>query len=200
MKRPSPPGFTLIELLTVIAIIAILMALLFPALKGVQEQAKRAQAKTTIVSIITAARGYYTEYGKQPIPNGDGTSDKTYLYSDTSIAQLYNILRSKDGDGNSSYVNNPRQIVFLQGKDARNFTTPKTATDGFANDGVLYDPWGYSYEVILDGDYDGMIANPYGSNNAGASTLQQDVIALSIGKDGKLNTDYKGSDDVISWQ
>jgi prepilin-type N-terminal cleavage/methylation domain-containing protein len=38
-------GFTLIELLVVITVIAILMALLFPAFKGVQDQAKRTQAK-----------------------------------------------------------------------------------------------------------------------------------------------------------
>src|SRR5262249_52138612 len=38
-------AFTLIELLVVITVIAILMALLFPAFRGVQDQAKRTQAK-----------------------------------------------------------------------------------------------------------------------------------------------------------
>ena len=46
VKRPAASrAFTLIELLVVITVIAILMALLFPAFKGAQDQAKRTQAK-----------------------------------------------------------------------------------------------------------------------------------------------------------
>jgi len=55
-------GFTLIELLVVITVIAILMALLFPAFKGVQDQAKRTQAKNDVTQIATAVNAYYTEY------------------------------------------------------------------------------------------------------------------------------------------
>ena len=59
-------GFTLIELLVVITVIAILMALLFPAFKGVQDQAKRTQAKNDLTQIVTAVNAFYTEYGKYP--------------------------------------------------------------------------------------------------------------------------------------
>ena len=59
-------AFTLIELLTVIAIISILMSLLFPALNGGKEAARRAQAKQDIAGIIAAVKAYHTEYGKYP--------------------------------------------------------------------------------------------------------------------------------------
>ena len=45
-KVESRQAFTLMELLVVITIIAILMGLLFPVFQGVQNQAKKAQAKT----------------------------------------------------------------------------------------------------------------------------------------------------------
>ena len=42
----------LIELLVVIAIIAILIGLLFPAFRAVQDQAKRTQAKNDLTQIV----------------------------------------------------------------------------------------------------------------------------------------------------
>src|SRR5947209_19932662 len=61
-------AFTLIELLVVIAIIAILIGLLFPAFKAVQNQARQTQAKNDLTQIVTAVNAFYTEYGKYPLP------------------------------------------------------------------------------------------------------------------------------------
>ena len=66
MRRGSHGGFTLIELLVVITIIIILMGLLFPAFRGAQDQAKKAQAKNDLVQIVTAINAFYTEYGQYP--------------------------------------------------------------------------------------------------------------------------------------
>ena len=73
MKFSLPPnkGFTLIELLVVITIIVILMGLLFPAFRGVQDQAKKTQAKNDLTQIVTAVNAYYTEYGKYPVATTD---------------------------------------------------------------------------------------------------------------------------------
>src|SRR5438132_10244766 len=93
MKSLAPTdenGFTLIELLIVIAIIGILMGLLFPAFKGVQDQAKRTQAKNDLTQIVTAVNAFYTEYGKYPLV----TADTIYGPGGTSSADLFYSLRA----------------------------------------------------------------------------------------------------------
>ena len=50
MKKPKVEGFTLIELLVVIAIIALLLAILMPALSRVKQQARSSACKANMHS------------------------------------------------------------------------------------------------------------------------------------------------------
>jgi prepilin-type N-terminal cleavage/methylation domain-containing protein len=212
-RRPDEGAFTLIELLVVIAIIAILIGMLFPAFRAVQNQAKQTQAKNDLTQIVTAVNAYYTEYGKYPLVTSDTTITST---TTPSTADLFYTLRAIALGANASDVANPRKIVFIAPPDAKNPANPRSgiATQTVTVNGIsipagsFVDPWGPTsgragsgiYHVTIDGGYDNQVANPYTSNAGATPNLQIGVIAWSLGADGVQGTDFKASDDVISWQ
>ena len=195
-RHARDSAFTLIELLVVIVIVAILMGLAFPVFQGVQNQAKKAQAKNDLIQIVTAVNAFYTEYGRYPTSESDDSTAKFGAGSANTNDVILNELRA------TTPTLNTRQIVFLSPPDVKDPTKPQAGIS--RADNQFYDPWGRPYALALDANYDNQITpNPYGDENgAGGSPLRQGVIAWSVGRDGSLgkNGKFTGSDDVISWQ
>jgi len=201
-QRPkSGLAFTLIELLIVITVIAILMALLFPAFRGVQEQAKSTQARNDVTQIVTAVTAYYTEYGKYPMSN-DLTDITVNGLNGNTNDKLFNGLRGQDGSVN------PKNIVFLSPPTVKDNNNPRSGISD--TNGQYYDPWGIPYVICMDTTYDNLVApNPYKVNAGVTANVNAGTIAWSFGKDKQSDsvpgpaTDKKtgtNADDVISWQ
>src|SRR6266511_4608590 len=100
--QKSSPAFTLIELLVVIAIIAILIGLLFPAFRAVQDQAKRTQAKNDLTQIVTAVNAYYTDYGKYPLVTADTPIISATTASPNNNSDLFYTLRGVANGANAA--------------------------------------------------------------------------------------------------
>jgi prepilin-type N-terminal cleavage/methylation domain-containing protein len=196
-------GFTLIELLVVISIIAILIGLLFPAFKGVQDQAKKVQTKNDLTQIVTAVTAFYTEYGQYPCPANNGDDSADFVAADDSNqTDLMTELRAPSSA--TAPLLNPRKVSFLNAPSAKDPQNPHNgAKSGIASDGRWYDAWGSAYRIKIDSNYNNTLTNPY-TTNAGLTDINAGAVGWSIGKDQKGGGGDKKSgdneDDVISWQ
>lgn len=71
-ERSRDRGFTLVELLVVIAILALLMALLLPAVQGVRESARRVQCGNNVRQAAIAIQAYAGQHGAFPTGEDHG--------------------------------------------------------------------------------------------------------------------------------
>lgn len=187
-------SFTLLELLVVIGIIAVLVGLVLPVFQGVQERAKKVQAKNDLTQIVIAVDAFYTEYGRYPTDQSTDAA-ATYGAGGTSSKVVFDELRAKTATLNT------RQIVFISPPEDTSQASPKGKIGG---DGQFHDPWSSAYAFRIDADYDNQVANPYGTKGAGVDPVRQGAVAWSLGKDLQLGNNGDGkftnADDVISWQ
>lgn len=140
LKQSAVFGFSLIELLIVMAVIAILVALIFPVIMGAREKARKKQAVVEAHNLALALKAYYMEFGQWP-NQSQAALDTTYFTNN------YQVILPLIGY-------NPRGKIFL----TLQFSTFAGAnvvagrqTDFATN---FIDPWGVPYVICLDENMD----------------------------------------------
>ena len=195
-------AFTLIELFVVIAIIAVLVALLMPAIQGAVTQAKKARANADVKSLVLAWKNYYNEYGRWPVAQNrlffgvPGALQDASESGSTGLVTIVNVMTnimypdaSMWGGGWNRNLHpictnyNPKRVSFL------------TYHAGSVNQqGDMVDPWGNPYKFLFDADQNGRVnRRPFGTL-VGATSVYDSVISWSMGPDGR-----ESDDDVNSW-
>lgn len=195
-KEREQAGFTLVELLVVIGILALLMAILLPAVNKLMQKADTSRAKTDVQRIANAWQTYYTEYKRWPVQNvllfgsyGWGQSAAEGSTGMPTVVQVMtNIMyptTSVQEQGNRNMhpivTNfNPKGIVFMA-----------YDSEVVNSNGHMVDPWGNTYYFLFDLNGDGRVQR----GGAGSTSVYASVIAWSLGPDGVFS-----SDDINSWE
>jgi prepilin-type N-terminal cleavage/methylation domain-containing protein len=182
LKRQFKKAFTLIELLTVVAIIAILVGLLFPAIRVALQKADNTRAQSVVNTLGVAFRAYFTEYGRWPAQRDGAT-----MIMDSNTVALLTGSDVATSPANGALNGNPRKLSFFEYK-----STDLNSTN------ALVDPWRNPYYFRVDATYVNSVTNPFTS-----ALIPQGVIVWSLGSDGSFTSGSESvtpnKDNIKSW-
>jgi prepilin-type N-terminal cleavage/methylation domain-containing protein len=158
MHAKRPFAFTLLELLSVIAVIGVLAALIFPAVRSARISANKARTKVQFSQWSAAMEGFRSEYGYYPAFDPTALVNGGAITAITGDHLFHDILAGRKRDGTPllpagpAATQNRKLISFYSFSDA-DFTnasspTPNLLRDAFDNTEIA---------VLVDKNLDGVI-------------------------------------------
>ena len=179
-RQPIARGFTLLELLVVMTIIALLAGGIFTAAQFALRRARTMEAQNTAVGLAQAISQFKQEYGRWPATGGEQHKSNSSF--------MTNLL------GNDTTVNK-RGINFAKDIRVAKGNPPSNGLYRTGNTGEVFDPWGNYFDIYIDHDGDGQVANPEGAGAGGGTTLYLKTAVISAGVDKTMTgTNGDGTD------
>ena len=177
------PGFTLIELLTVIAIIGVLAAALFPAIGGIRKRARQASAQTAFTQWAGGITRYKQVYGFYPNVGQTYRTNFDSLHALEAPVLNQRFVMALSGRMPTGTALSPENRRALN-KNAEEFCAfgkdDFESHEGFTDTSMLIDRFGNRrIRVIFDTDNNTSIRN-VAEMPGGAASVPADIRAITL--------------------